>query len=71
MSKYLQIITIAFIAIMSSSNVKAQLTPQEAIVEMIRGINIGNTMENGYNGPVQEYYFDDYKDAGYSCIRIP
>lgn len=71
MSKYFQIITIAFIAIMSSSNVKAQLTPQEAIVEMIRGINIGNTMENGYNGPVQEYYFDDYKDAGYSCIRIP
>lgn len=47
------------------------MTPQEAIVQMIRGINIGNTMENGMNGPIQEYYFDDYKTAGFSCIRIP
>jgi hypothetical protein len=47
------------------------LTPQEAIVQMMRGINIGNTMENGMNGPIQEYYFDDYKAAGFTCVRIP
>jgi aryl-phospho-beta-D-glucosidase BglC (GH1 family) len=23
------------------------------------------------NGPAQEYYFDDYKKAGFTCVRIP
>lgn len=53
-----------------------QLTPSQAIIEMGRGINIGNTLEppnegSWNNGPVQEYYFDDYKDAGFTNIRIP
>ena len=52
------------------------LTPQEAVGEMLRGINMGNTLEpdteGGWNnGPAQEYYFDDYRDAGFSCVRIP
>lgn len=43
---------------------------------MARGINIGNTLEppteGGWNnGPVQEYYFDDYVAAGFTCVRIP
>ncbi len=56
--------------------VKAQLTPQEAITQIKRGINIGNTFdpptEGAWNnGPLQEYYFDDYKAQGFTCIRIP
>jgi aryl-phospho-beta-D-glucosidase BglC (GH1 family) len=55
----------------------AQLTPQDAIKEIRRGINIGNTLDppdgegTWNNGPVQEYYFDDYKAAGFDIIRIP
>jgi len=58
------------------SQIIAQLTPQEAIKEMKRGINIGNTLEppnegDWNNGFLQEYYFDDYKTEGFTCIRIP
>jgi hypothetical protein len=54
-----------------------QLTPQQAAVQMTRGINIGNTMdapdgENTWgNIPVQERAFADYKNAGFTAIRIP
>jgi len=52
------------------------LTPQQVLPNIMRGINIGNTLEPpdeaGWNaGPLQEYYFDDYKEAGFTCIRIP
>jgi len=57
-------------------NLTAQLTPQEAVNQMARGINIGNTMEAPVEGtwgnPVlQERAFDDYKSAGFTAIRIP
>jgi aryl-phospho-beta-D-glucosidase BglC (GH1 family) len=53
-----------------------QITPFEAVAQMQRGINIGNTMEppteGGWGNPaIQEYYFDDYKAAGFTSIRIP
>ncbi len=53
-----------------------QLTPMDAINNMGRGINIGNTLEppdeGGWNNPaLEEYYFDDYVAAGFSTIRIP
>jgi hypothetical protein len=53
-----------------------QLTPKQAIAQMQRGINIGNTLDcptegSWGNGPLKEYYFDDYKNAGFTCIRIP
>lgn len=53
-----------------------QLTPAEAIVQMGRGINLGNTLEppvegDWNNGPAEEYYFDDYKEAGFTNVRIP
>jgi hypothetical protein len=56
--------------------VKAQLSPQDAAKGMTRGINIGNTMEAPTEGawgnpPVQEYAFDDYKNAGFTAVRIP
>ena len=54
----------------------AQLSPQEAILSMQKGINLGNTLEppleGGWNNPkAQEYYFDLYKQAGFDCVRIP
>ena len=56
--------------------VKAQLSPQDAAKWMTRGINIGNTMEAPTEGawgnpPVQEHAFDDYKNAGFTAVRIP
>jgi len=59
-----------------SWSISAQITSQEVNAAMGRGINIGNTMEpekeGGWNnGVVQEYYFDDYKAAGFTSIRIP
>lgn len=62
--------------IVISANLKGQLTPQEAVLQMARGINLGNTLEppteGGWNNPAaQEYYFDDYKTAGFTSIRIP
>ncbi|MFZ0035556.1 MAG: cellulase family glycosylhydrolase [Sedimentisphaerales bacterium] len=52
------------------------LAPNEAVRQMGRGINMGNTLEppregDWNNGPAQEYYFDDYKKAGFTCVRIP
>jgi aryl-phospho-beta-D-glucosidase BglC (GH1 family) len=71
---YYLLFTILFSTIIFITN--AQVTPQEANKAMARGINIGNTMEpekeGGWNnGVVQEYYFDDYKAAGFTSIRIP
>lgn len=56
--------------------VSAQITPKEAVAQMRKGINLGNTMEPpteaGWNNPVAEkYYFDMYKDAGFDIVRIP
>ena len=53
----------------------AQIHPWDMIQRMRRGINIGNTMdaptEGQWQAPVQEFYFDDYLDAGFTCVRIP
>jgi aryl-phospho-beta-D-glucosidase BglC (GH1 family) len=61
-----------------SSFIKAQkhLTPQDAIKQMMRGINIGNTMdapeEGTWGNPIiAEQAFDDYKNSGFTAIRIP
>ncbi|GLR19874.1 cellulase family glycosylhydrolase [Portibacter lacus] len=65
------ILSILFIPILS-----AQLTPEEAVAGMGRGINLGNTLEPPTesawnNGPAQESYFDAYLEAGFTNIRIP
>lgn len=57
-------------------SVNAQLSPQDAVKGMARGINIGNTMEppteGAWGNPVlKERAFDDYKNAGFTAIRIP
>ena len=72
-SKYLILLLIGLIV---SSIISAQITPHEAIKQMQKGINLGNTheppTEGGWNNPkAQEYYFDLYKEAGFDCVRIP
>ncbi|MEZ4696709.1 MAG: cellulase family glycosylhydrolase [Rhodothermales bacterium] len=54
----------------------AQLTPQQAVAAMGRGINLGNTLEPPTegawnNGPAQEFYFDDFASAGFQTVRVP
>lgn len=54
----------------------AQITPQEVILQMQKGINLGNTheppTEAGWNNPrAEEYYFDLYQEEGFQCVRIP
>lgn len=66
---------ILFIAIFYKPG-NAQLTPHEAVAQMKKGINLGNTheppTEAGWNNPkAEEYYFDLYKEAGFQCVRIP
>jgi aryl-phospho-beta-D-glucosidase BglC (GH1 family) len=61
---------------LSAYSLSAQLTPEQAVAEMGRGINLGNTLEppteGGWNnGPAEEEYFDAYLEAGFTNIRIP
>ncbi len=54
----------------------SQITPEEAVPLMQKGINMGNTLEPPYEGgwnnpPAESYYFDMYKEAGFQCVRIP
>lgn len=57
--------------------VYGQLTPQQAIKKMGRGINLGNSFdapdgETTWGNPtVTESHFEDYKSADFSCVRIP
>ncbi|MDP3433217.1 MAG: cellulase family glycosylhydrolase [Bacteroidota bacterium] len=56
--------------------VSAQISPKEAISQMTKGINLGNTLEPPYEGDwgnptTQEYMFDMYKKEGFDCVRIP
>jgi len=65
-----------FTAIFLPSKSRAQLMPQDVITEIQRSINMGNTLEpplEGFwnNGPAEEYYFDLYKEASFTCVRIP
>lgn len=67
---------LVFILLFSSTLLLAQITPQEAIEGMARGINLSNTLEPPTegawnNGPAQESYFDAYVEAGFSNIRVP
>jgi len=66
-----------FILIISTVVAKAQLKPWQAAGMMTRGINIGNSLdatggETSWGNPlIIESYFDDYKNAGFTAIRIP
>lgn len=70
-------ITLIISTLLFAIHTNAQLTPQEALAQLGRGINIGNTLDppdgegTWNNGPMQEYYFDDIKNAGFSTVRLP
>lgn len=55
----------------------AQVKPQQIISYLEKGINIGNTLdaingETSWGQPmIEPYYFDDYKSAGFTAVRIP
>ncbi len=71
MIKFLLVILIVLPAFIS-----AQINPKDAISQMTKGINLGNTLEPAYEGEwgnpsTQEYMFDMYKKEGFNCIRIP
>jgi Endoglucanase len=57
-------------------DMNAQLSPRDAAKAMGRGINMGNTLEPPNEGtwgnpPVTASNFDDYKNAGFTCVRLP
>jgi len=53
----------------------AQITPWEMVEKMGKGLNLGNTLEapeeGDWSAPATEYYFHDFVDAGFTCVRIP
>ncbi len=52
----------------------SQMTPQQAVGQMTRGINLGRCLElNADETPrdIQDSYFDDIADAGFNFVRIP
>ena len=66
----------AIILICITINLRAQLSAHDAVNAMARGINLGNTLDppggegTWNNPPAEEYYFDDYRDAGFTCVRL-
>lgn len=52
-----------------------QVTSWEMVAKMGKGINLGNTLEapneGDWSAPAEEYYFHDFVDAGFTCVRIP
>lgn len=68
--------TLAFTFAFFINPLFSQLSPEDAVAQMGRGINLGNTLEPPTegawnNGPAQESYFDAYLEAGFTNIRIP
>ena len=53
----------------------AQLTPQQLVDKMGRGINLGNVLsapvEGNWSGAATEQYFIDVANAGFDNVRIP
>ena len=72
-----RLILIQVFSLFLLNTINAQLTPQEAIQKIKRGINLGNSLdahptETSWGNPaIQKQYFDDYVNAGFTCVRIP
>ena len=66
-------INLLFILIAGFLN--AQLTPQQLVDKMGRGINLGNVLsapvEGNWSGAATEQYFIDVANAGFNNVRIP
>jgi endoglucanase len=61
--------------ILTAGFLNAQLTPQQLVDKMGRGINLGNVLsapiEGNWSGAATEQYFIDVAQAGFSNVRIP
>ena len=59
----------------SMSNLVAQITPEQMVKRMGRGINIGNVLsapvEGNWAPKITLKYFQDVSEAGFTCVRIP
>jgi aryl-phospho-beta-D-glucosidase BglC (GH1 family) len=77
MKLFLKMICLAGVLLCMNVALQAQITAQDAITKIKRGINIGNSLdanptETSWGNPlIQKYYFDDYANAGFTSIRIP
>jgi aryl-phospho-beta-D-glucosidase BglC (GH1 family) len=74
-SRFKILVISLFILTLLQKTATAQINPWQAIIQMQKGINLGNTLEapneGNWNPPAQEDYFDLYKEAGFKCIRVP
>lgn len=73
---FARLVFIGFAAILASGSI-GLAAPPETVTEggLGRGINFGNALEAPTEGAwgfrIQERYFDDVKQAGFSTIRLP
>lgn len=68
-------IFIVFLCIISSSFLFSQTNPRQMVKKMGRGINIGNVLsapiEGNWAPAVEQQYFLDVAEAGFTNVRIP
>ncbi len=73
MKKILLVLTIFFTFIQNDA--LAQISAQDIVLKMGRGINLGNTLsapiEGNWADPVKKSYFEDVANAGFKTVRIP
>jgi endoglucanase len=69
------ILSLSIIMSLLPMTVFAATSPQDMVKKIGIGMNLGNTFdaptEGSWSKAAQEYYFDDYKQAGFKHIRIP
>ena len=69
------ILSLILFSFLVSQKSWCQTTPEQMIVKMGRGINLGNVLSAPYEGdwaePVQLSYFQDIANVGFQNVRIP
>ena len=67
--------SLSLLFILTAGFLSAQLTPQQLVDKMGRGINLGNVLsapsEGNWSGAATEQYFIDVAQAGFKNVRIP
>lgn len=73
-----RVMVLLLLASAIAAQAQTHLTPQQAVSEMTRGINIGNSLESYPGGEtswgnpaIQKSYFVNLKKAGFTAVRIP
>lgn len=73
--KYSKFLFNLLLSIIFFQNGISQTTPQQMVVRMSGGINLGNVLsapkEGNWAPAVEETYFDDVAAAGFKTVRIP